>query len=571
MMRSMFSGVSSLRVHQTRMDVIANNIANVNTEGFKAQRATFADAFYQNIQGASGPDPVFGRSGTNPRQVGLGLNLASIDNLMHQGIARRTDNALDVAIEGGGFFVVQDRGGANLFTRAGRIERDAHWNLHIGGNMLMGWSTITDPNTPGGHAVARGILRPLSLGGEKQNMPSEPTTMVNIVGNLNTEQLSYDQATNRHYRIVPKTIYDSLGNAYMINIRFVYHRNFSTASDSPHGYWTMELMTVEFDPATGQPPLPGATAPPVTPAGSPVGLNGFPLGVRAYIEGDHTRPSFIGVCLFQGKAMAGQGIDEFRGGMITTATVAFDSNGNMIGIGRATATGEPIGFLHSTRVNEWGRAAVGGGAAGSPAPTADNAWRRGREFNFQIVPIAGVAPSATFGETPLGHPASDYSPGPPPANAPPRDHTRVAVGNLTVNFAELGQRGQENTTIRALTMNGGGPGVLTDISLSGDGTIMGRYSNGRDRILGQIPLAFFSNPAGLERVGNSFWRTTANSGAFDGVGLVGQMIGGALEGSNVDLSSEFTEMITTQRGFQAASRTITVSDEMLQELVNLRR
>jgi flagellar hook protein FlgE len=225
MMRSMFSGVSSLRVHQTRMDVIANNIANVNTDGFKAQRATFADAFYQNLQGASGPDPAFGRSGRNPQQVGLGINLASIDNLMHQGIARRTDNALDVAIEGGGFFIVQDRGGANVFTRTGRIETDAHWNLHIGGNMLMGWSTTPDPTVPGGHAVNRGLLQPLQLSGEKQNMPSEPTTRVNIEGNLRTTQLSVRGTApdEIHYRTIPKTIYDSLGNSYVVMMTFQYH------------------------------------------------------------------------------------------------------------------------------------------------------------------------------------------------------------------------------------------------------------------------------------------------------------------------------------------------------------
>jgi flagellar hook protein FlgE len=142
---------------------------------------------------------------------------------------------------------------------------------------------------------------------------------------------------------------------------------------------------------------------------------------------------------------------------------------------------------------------------------------------------------------------------------------------MNFDFAEATQRGGANTTLTALRWDGGGPGRLIGLSVGGDGTVMGRYDNGRDRILGQIPVAYFTNPAGLERVGASLWRETANSGPFDGTGQIGAMIGGALEGSNVDLAAEFTEMITTQRGFQAASRTITVSDEMLQELVNLRR
>jgi flagellar hook protein FlgE len=545
------------------LDVIANNIANVNTDGFKAQRATFADAFYQNLQGASGPDPAFGRAGRNPQQIGLGINLASIDNLMHQGIARRTDNALDVAIEGGGFFIVRDRGGANLFTRAGRIETDAHWNLHIGGNSLMGWSTTPDATVPGGHAIDRGLLVPLSLSGENQNMPSEPTTRINITGNLRTTQLSTRPGIGGEpmlYRMIPKTIYDSLGNPYVMQMRFTYHPSVSGAADSPHGYWTMEAVGGWYvDGADG---WTEATAAQIA-AGDAVRL------VHAFLEGDRTQsPSLLAICFFGGIADSDAGargpvsVDDFIGDAISSATIAFNSNGSLVGMGLVDSFypenggwHTPAPFLHST----------GAGATGY------RDWFAGNEFNFRIIPVSGVAPSATFGSTPHSS-VSHYGTGVAPPTPPnPADSTIMNIGVLTVNFAELGQRGGENTTIRALTQDGGGPGTLMDISVGQDGTIMGRFSNGRDRLLGQVPLAFFTNPAGLERVGNSFWRTTANSGPFDGVGLIGQMIGGALEGSNVDLANEFTEMITTQRGFQAASRTITVSDEMLQELVNLRR
>jgi len=487
---------------------------------------------------------------------------------MHQGIARRTDNALDVAIEGGGFFIVQDRGGGNVFTRAGRIERDAHWNLHIGGNMLMGWSTVQCDETPGGWRVDRGMLQPLSLGGQKQNMPSEPTTRINVVGNLRTTQLSrtppinglpgppatpggpatvLPDGTRLNYTIVPKRVYDSLGNAYVVNMRFTYHEAFSEAADSPHSYWTVEFMTGPFDPDTGQPPLPGAVAP----------ATGWPQGVRAYLEGDRSRPAFIGLCFF-GDAFnpaGGTSPDDFRENMATSATIAFDSNGNMVGLGRVSDDTATVGTQTFPIPQTFHQ-----------ANSAD--WFAGEQFNVHVTPLIGVAPSATFGNSQV---TSNYSPGPPPAGNPAIDTVVIGVGQITFNFEELGQRGGENTTIRALTWDGGGPGTLTDISVGSDGTIHGRFSNGRDRVLGQIPLAFFTNPAGLERIGNSFWRVSANSGPFDGVGLIGSMIGGALEGSNVDLANEFTEMITTQRGFQAASRTITVSDEMLQELVNLRR
>ena len=552
MMRSMFSGVSSIRVHQTRMDVIANNIANVNTDGFKSQRATFADAFYQNLQGASGPDPAFGRAGRNPMQVGLGLNLASIDNLMHQGVARRTDNPLDVAIEGGGFFIVRDRGGANLFTRAGRIERDAHWNLHISGNSLMGWGTVRCSETPGGWAVNRGLLEPISLSGEKQNMPSEATTRVNFTGNLNRTDLNVQTrqglpgeptTVDMRYREVPKTIFDSLGNKYTITLRYTYHQEFSEAAESPHGYWTMEAFGDYYVDNNGDWELwQGTGMPPA---------NAVRL-VHAYRDDDPQRrdPALIAICFLgeYGETGTAGYVNQFATLAQSSVTIAFNSNGDMVGMGHV---GEPLGGGWQSPLEF------------DPESRGDG-WWGGREFNASIIPVRGVAPSATFGDTSMSSSSISYY-------DPETGNTRIADGQLTMNFTELGQRGQANTSVRALTWDGGGPGVLEDISVGQDGTIMGRYSNGRDRILGQIPLAFFSNPAGLDRVGGSFWRATANSGMFDGVGLVGQMIGSALEGSNVDLAGEFTDMITTQRGFQAASRTITVSDEMLQELVNLKR
>jgi len=565
MMRSMFSGVSSLRVHQTRMDVIANNIANVNTTGFKGQRALFSDSLYQNLQGATMPDPRFGRTGMNPMQVGLGLNLASIDNLMHGGIALRTDQPLDVAIEGRGFLIVRDGGSnANLFTRAGNIRRDAHWNLHVNGNALMGWGTIPCNRTPGGHAVNRGLLQPLSFR-DSQFMPSEPTTMVDIIGSLSISDLNMDRSTDppTEYHTFPVQMYDSLGNSYEVMVRFIFHRNFpptdptgsSDAARSPHGYWTMEFVTGEFqyDTTTGLPPTTDSLEANIVTR----------YGVEAFLNGDRRNPesrALIGIDMF-GMLGGDVNLDTISlpgaagfTGMNSAATIAFDSNGELIGIGLIAGRdeyGNPIPQSFTPY------------AAGVPNTFDDRDWLRGDEFNFQIVPIRNVAPSATFGDTDRS--VSTYF-GVPPAGL----ETRIAIGSMAFNFENLFQQG-DRTTASSERLDGGGPGELDDISVGRDGTIVGRFTNGRQRILGQIPLAFFSNPEGLDRVGNNLWRESANSGRFDGTGQVGRMIGGALEGSNVDLAQEFTEMITTQRGFQAASRTITVSDEMLQELVNLRR
>jgi flagellar hook protein FlgE len=268
---------------------------------------------------------------------------------------------------------------------------------------------------------------------------------------------------------------------------------------------------------------------------------------------------------------------EFAMNMHTSALIAFDSSGQMVGMRPARVEGARPATLADPRAAT--NISFSPTLAGNPAPSAALGQPLnlagdvipGSFFNqILIKPIAGVAPAATLGNVGFNN-ESQFSPGPPPPGTPVQGTVMTSVGSLTINMSEMFQRGGENTNLRSLTQNGNGPGELRDITIGGDGTIIGRFSNGRTRVLGQIPLAQFTNPAGLERLGANLWAETANSGMFDGVGVIGQMQGGALEMSNVDLAGEFTDMITTQRGFQAASRTITVSDEMLQELVNLRR
>jgi flagellar hook protein FlgE len=528
MMRSMFSGVSSLRVHQTRMDVIANNIANVNTHGFKSSTTTFTDAFYQRLQGASGPNPMVGRTGTNPMQVGLGVNLGSINNMMSQGASQRTDRGMDAMIQGPGFFIVGDSSGT-FFTRAGRITQDMWGTLNINGMTLMGWDTRYDART-GQHVIDRSRLVPLALGGAKQNMPSEPTTMIDMAGNLDVDMLEQGNRVTRSM-----TFFDSLGIQYVVDVIFTFHPNASSAAPSPHSYWTFEFVRE-----------PGTTAAGVyTPSNR----------VLAFREGNRVDPDSRAYLNMHAWGAAPDGItagvvnpDNMR----PYGTIAFNSAGELIGIGSADR--DAAGNL----IPEAG-----------PAAFADM-WTPGDPddpFRLWVVPNEGVNPSATFGDT--DRRISTYGASTDP-NVP-GGGASFPVGLISMNWEAFSQRGQVGTTAEILPMNGNGPGTLEDVSIGRDGVIMGRYSNGRSRMLGQIPVANFRNPEGLERVGNSLWVPSANSGPFNGIGTIGDLMGGALEMSNVDLASEFTDMIVTQRGFQAASRTISVSDEMIQELVNLRR
>lgn len=448
-MRSLYSGVSGLRVHQTKMDVIGNNIANVNTTGFKSSRVTFSDIFSQKLSGASSPNADTGRAGTNPKQIGLGVSVASIDNIMTGGAPQVTNNANDVSIEGDGFFIVGD-GSGQFFTRAGSFRVDKEGSLGTASGMkVYGWGLDEKGE------IQKGKVSPLEIM-SPENMYAEPevTKTVGFEGNLYTGDADDPDQT------IKQTIafFDSLGNRYTTDLVFKYKGGSANAT------------------------LPGA------------GPNKwdvtFPIssGVATmYMNGDTSKP-----------------INFTVGG--TPIELTFNNSGKL---DLAASTGLTAGVL-----------------------------------GLQIA-TAGLPVDATFNDP------------------------------ISVDFNKLTQF-NEKTTAQAYTKDGLPPGTLENYSIGEDGIITAKYSNGTEKKLGQLAVAKFKNPAGLEKVGNNLFTTTPNSGDFDGIGQDptaggGSLKGGTLEMSNVDLASEFTDMITTQRGFQANSKIITTSDDMLQELVNLKR
>ncbi len=446
MMRSMFSGVSGLRVHQTRMDVIGNNIANVNTVGYKSQRVTFNEVFSQTLQSASAASDETGRGGLNPMQVGLGVNISSIDMLMTQGAAQRTDNPFDLMINGEGFIVVGDATG-KYFTRAGALRTDDEGNLIIPNGMkVQGW-----PATADGKDITRKDVEPLKLNDPNtKTTPPEATTNTSISGNLNTDDGADGKGIPSQLKM-----YDSLGNLYSINIFLKYDG----------GEWTITDQE-------------GNTGGPITLTDQ----NG-----NVY----ETDP------------------EEFPADM----KIEFDASGKLITIDEYSI----------------------------PAIDMSNA---------KLLDSTGTATTQTGPIANISEVKLDYS-----------GLTQYA-SKTNVN-PKVGDKDGAGAGKAAGTMSGYDVGT--------DGKITAYYSNGDRRLLGQIVVAQFDNPAGLEKNGDNLYTATANSGDFDNVGKVGNFQAGVLEMSNVDLSSEFTDMIVTQRGFQANSRIISVSDEMLQELTNLKR
>lgn len=499
MMRSMFSGISGLRVHQTKMDVIANNISNVNTVGYKSSRTTFSDFFSQNVGSATAASDQNNRGGTNPMQVGLGAAVASIDINMSTGAAQRTDKPLDLMIQGDGFFIVGDNSGT-YFTRAGAFNLDASGNLtNSNGMILMGWDADPDPNNPGQQVVSQGTVEPIKIQGDDLYSPPASTTAVEMAGNL--------QAIGEENHEFPSnmSIFDSLGNEYVIGLKYIYDETAMTWDVQMSDYATVNgddevrYKVHDIVAASRDSDFTDATA----------GTSGEIKIGGVYDPSDTTNPGYVSI-----------------------GTIDFNASGLIDN--PLDATGSTISTI-----------------------TEYNTNTGGMFMNFVVSADGDLPAEAFFG--------ADGTTGDPPD---PLGTVKLEISNLT----------QFNDTPDAssTTLDGCTSGNMSGLSISDDGKIVVSYTNGDSRVVKQLAIANFANPAGLEKMGNNLFGETMNSGQFNGTGIDVTSIGsaiksGVLEMSNVDLSQEFTDMIITQRGYQANSRIITTSDEILQELVNLKR
>lgn len=520
MMRSMFAGVSGLRNHQIRMDVIGNNIANVNTVGFKGGRVTFQDTLNQILRGASAPQA--GRGGTNALQIGLGVSLASIDVIHSQGNLQNTGKVTDLAIQGDGFFVLGD--GVNQFyTRAGMftLESDGRLVHPANGLMVQGWmgnNGVIDTT-----GSLRNIRLPIG-----QTLPPISTTRIDYAYNL-------DSRINGELNYVPnpQTIVDADGNTGRLTFVFQPTDNFNE--------WTYTVEVNGGAVSSGTPTgtirmNSDGTIDNISGGNFQITLNGGtdPIHVRVPSNGDAGGGAFA---VFTDAAMTNQ-VASFGGNYAapeqpTTSSRVVDSLGN----------------IHTvyTRFTK----------------TSNNNW------SWVAVDDTGAE---TYGSGTLSF---DTNGRVTAATGGPITFTPPGANTITI-LPEMYDLSQYAFATSATSTGDGYPmGSLESFNINNAGQIVGVFSNGLTQILAQVALASFNNPAGLTRTGDTMFAESGNSGVAQvgaaGVAGKGEITPGALEMSNIDLSQEFTDMIVTQRGFQANSRIITTSDEMLQELVNLKR
>jgi flagellar hook protein FlgE len=464
MMRSLYAGVSGLQNHQTRMDVIGNNISNVNTIGFKKGRVNFQDMLSQTMSGAARPTDELG--GVNPKQVGLGMTVAAIDTIHTQGSLQTTGVMSDIAIQGNGFFILKD-GAKEFYSRAGAFGLDEAGTLvnPANGLRVQGWmAQEVEGTTLINTASDIGDLR-IPIGGKD---PASATTEVLLASNLDKRvgEIAADAGpaeTLLGTWTIDKTIYDSFGNTH--------------------------TMRVNFTKAVGQP-------------------NSWDAVVT--MNPDETGADTANTLAEVGAANNPD----------ATFTVNFDNLGTLLSVTDAQGDALTDGQLQ--------------------------------------VQVAFDVPDAN----------------PDAAGAPLRQTFNLNLGevgsvvNSTTQFAE-------KSSTKAFKQDGYPMGYLESFKIDQSGMITGVYSNGTNRSIAKIALSSFTNPGGLEKAGESTYVVTNNSGdpniSESGVAGKGKFIAGALEMSNVDLAEQFTDMIITQRGFQSNSKTIQTSDQMLQELLTLKR
>ncbi len=451
MMMSMYSALSGLKSQQTKLNVISNNIANVNTAGYKGQTVGFADLLSQTIAGATGSNAATGKGGTNAQQIGLGVSVASISTNMTTGSSQYTGNDTDLMISGNGFFIVQGGStGEYQFTRAGNFGVDASGNLTVDGYLVCGWQ-----DSSSGSYNTQTEVEPINLfsdsySGNKKVIAPQVSTAATLSGNVDpsvtaqgdaatdlSDPTSFDTSGLSADATSTMTVYDSQGNSYDVQANFYKVVVNNSGTDTATTVWKWELAdssgSLSFADAEG------------------------------YLE--------------------------------------FDAKGKI------TST-------YST----------------SPAVTL------------------------TTTDTSIGS----------------------APFSMSLDFSGVSTYAGDDDSSVTATADGYESGELNSYSIGSDGIITGTYSNGKQQSLGQIALAVFNNPSGLEKIGNNLYATTANSGNYTG-GVVagthgsGGLSSGTLEMSNVDLATQLSEMMITQRAYQANSKIITTSDSILQEVINMVR
>lgn len=552
MMRSMYSAVSGLKTHQTRMDVIGNNIANVNTVAFKSSSVTFSDILYQTTSNASGANATTGTGGVNAKQIGLGTTAAATKvSITSAGASETTGNPFDIRLtdkNSTNFFIVNN-GSENVFTRSGSFYVDGSGNLCMSstGYTVMGWQV---DETTG--EIRKDTVSALRIMQEK-NLTSAPeaTTQATIAGVLDENDADVKSGAGK---VMNLNFYDNLG--------YQYTAKFAIKATAKDGEYTVELTSI-LDSNNKN----------IT--------EGFTQAQMKEIFGNTDTETTIASysstlpgCGYTFDPKTGKLTDDNA----NNAEVAINTDGTIGNTGKTIKDVFGVSDGNFKNIQDSDK-------AGNDDYKFERVKNADGSFSYQIKKKSATnllkfnTEDGKFNSIGGGTDKSvELNLNTTSLNANGNFANINVDFSQCLNYSKSGKStiGADAGAVDGTTGKGRKLGAMTGIFIDTSGRIYGTYDNGNTELLGQIAVAQFSNASGLEKVGEGCYRTTLNSGEFDGIGVEisadgSSMTTGELEMSNVDLSSEFTSMIITQRGFQANSRVITTSDTLLEELVNLKR
>ncbi|MGH7243679.1 MAG: flagellar hook protein FlgE [Phycisphaerales bacterium] len=589
---ALFTGLSGLNANARLIDVIGNNISNVNTTAYKSNRVMFGSMFNRTFSIGSAPGVNSG--GTNPGQIGLGVQASGTQRNFGNGAINATGDSRDLAIEGDGFFVVQGAGGEQVYTRAGSFRPNSSNQLvTLTGERLMGYGVDAKFN------LDKSAINPVSIPLGSLTI-AEPTTVATLQGNLNK-----NGALPTHGASVTLQGSASAGLGVITG-----------ASPAPTGTDLVETSTrlVDLD----DPAIAGTTTALFAP-GQTIRITGAQKGLTS-VNAKNLPDSTLAITssttlqdlmdfvqnaygIIPGQtnpdgATTGVTLNPATGAISIVGNTGtmnditlnpsnmqlLDSSGNQVKSSlfnttkAAAADGESVrtSFVAYDSLGTPVNINVGFALESTPGGTGSN-WRyyaeAGNAYNGTINLGSGVVSFGTSGAllttTPLSVSVDRSGTG---AITPLNFSIQLTSGSGGVTaFANT----SGNSSLQAQQVDGAAIGTLQSFGVGDDGVITGAFTNGLSRTLGQVVLAKFSNPEGLVDLGNNLYRVGPNSGTAGITSPLdlgtGKIVGGALELSNVDLGSEFLGLILAQTGYSASTRVIRTTDDLFQQLLSLGR
>jgi flagellar hook protein FlgE len=568
---TLFTGLSGLNVNQTKLNVVGNNIANVNTVAFKSSRALFKPQFYVTDAGGTPADGDFG--GSNPSQRGLGATVAAIQKDFTGGQIEPTGKATDLAIEGDGFFVV--RGADQKYTRDGSFTlNEANQLVTVGGEFVQGYGVDADANVQPGQLENIEI----PLGSLTQAIATENAT---LEGNLNADGVVASGASilNSGPMVHADGVTPMADTVALVDLRSptdmgtpLFQAGSTLTLRGSRGGRDMSALTFDITATTtvlelqqffNQGMALDTTTTPAAGtafianfAGDPAGsgrlqITGHPGAANALTM---TGNAFSNSANTPGLAFAADAASNPTGESVATSFVAYDSLGTPITV-NVTAVLES----KANTGNTWRFYATSGqdtDALTFTPPGGPGARIGSGTMTFDS---EGRLTSSTGNTVAIN-----------------RDNTGAASPvNINLDFSSMTSLASSESSLTATGVDGSSIGTLSAFSVGVNGIITGMFDNGLTRTLGQVAMATFNNPEGLQDTGGNMFMAGGSSGeAIVGSPLqlgAGAIRAGALELSNVDLSEEFINLIVASTGFSASSRVISTSDQLLTELLNTSR